>query len=380
VEGNLFAQITEQEATELAFKTHPQITLSNQQIAQQRALKKGSYSFNNPDLWVESPTSVQFAIGIQQIFEFPTVYASQAKLGKQNVILAEKELIVNQAQLKREVRLAYQNLQFSYFRLTQMRYQDSLYKALSVASDRRFNAGEAPFLEKVNAEARSREVHNNFAKAEFEFSNSQRQLLTLIGPINKPIVPATPLQKIPNPVLIDTVTYDTTVNPLLGYYRQSRVVAQRNLSLERSRLAPGVMLGYLNQGFQDSPYLYRFRFGITLPVWFWTYNSRIKAARIGTGISQSQYSIAEKTFKSNYQQAVNDYLQNKNSLAYYEESALKQADLIITTAHRSFEGGIIDFMTYMLSLNQAFEIRQGYYEAIRNYNLAVIQLNYLKGE
>ncbi|MBX9851304.1 MAG: TolC family protein [Cytophagaceae bacterium] len=374
------AQITEQEAIDEGLKNHPQMQLSAQQIEQQRALKKGSYNFNNPDIWLEGPTSVQFAVGVQQIFDFPTVYANQARLGKENVTLAEKGSLVNVSQLKRDIRVAFQNLQYSYDRVVQLRYQDSIYQKFSEAASRRFNAGEAPLIEKINSEARYKEVHNNLLRAELELMNAQNQLRNLTGIVSKALIPASAYEKLNAPVMIDTASYDTLQNPLLNYYRQSRIVAGRNLKLERSRLAPGLMVGYLNQGFSNSPVLYRFRLGITVPVWFWTYNSRIRAANIGTQIAQSQYLVAEKTYTSTYQQAVNDYRQNQKTIMYYEETALKQSDLIVSTSERSYASGIIDFMTYMLSLNQAFEIKLGYYDAIRNYNNAVIQLNYLKGE
>lgn len=377
---NAVAQITEQEAIDEGLKNHPQMRLSAQQIEQQRALKKGSYSFNNPDVWLESPTSVQFAVGVQQIFDFPTVYANQARLGKENITLAEKGSLVNLSQLKRDIRVAFQNLQYSYDRVAQLRYQDSIYQKFSEAASRRFNAGEAALIEKINSEARYKEVHNNLLRAELELMNAQNQLRNLTGIVSKALVPASAYEKLNAPVMIDTASYDTLQNPLLNYYRQSRIVAGRNLKLERSRLAPGLMVGYLNQGFSNSPMLYRFRLGITVPVWFWTYNSRIRAANIGIQIAQSQYLVAEKTYTSTYQQAVNDYRQNQKTIVYYEETAMKQSDLIVSTAERSYTSGIIDFMTYMLSLNQAFEIKLGYYDAIRNYNNSIIQLNYLKGE
>jgi len=155
---------------------------------------------------------------------------------------------------------------------------------------------------------------------------------------------------------------------------------KQSVKLERSKLAPGLMVGYLNQGDANSEILYRYQFGLSIPIWFWTYSSKIKAAKIRFDMANSQYALAEQNLNSEYLQAVTEYKKYSESIKYFETSALKQAETIISTAAGSYNAGQISYITYMQSLNQAFEIKMNYYETVRNYNLSTIELNYLVGQ
>jgi outer membrane protein TolC len=179
-------------------------------------------------------------------------------------------------------------------------------------------------------------------------------------------------------LLGDTSVFKTS--PFIQYYQQNIIANRQSLKLEKSKLLPGIMIGYLNQGYSNAETLYRLRFGLSIPLWFWTYNSQIKAASYKLQMANSQYAIAQKNISSEFQLALTDYKKYFESLKYYESTGLKQAETIITTATRSYEAGEIGYIIYMQSLNQAFEIKLSYLETVRNYNQSIIQLNYLSGK
>jgi outer membrane protein TolC len=365
-----------------ALRTHPQFQLSQQEVEQQKTLKKGSFNIENPSVGVEAPYGKKFEIGIQQNFQNPLVYFQQSKVGKQNVYLAEKGLSLTKSQLITEVRTAYLNLQFAETKAKQLFYQDSIFNNLYIASEKRFNAGEADLLEKISAEAKSKEVHNLYIQARADLLNSQLQLQILTGVTAKDIVTNQVLEK-SNANFSALLFGDTSVfktNPFIQYYQQNILVNKQNLRLQKTKLLPGLSIGYLNQVGSEQPQNFRFRYGVTIPLWFWTYNSQIKAASYQYKMANSQYAIAQKNINSGYQQALADYKKYFESLNYYETTGLKQADAIISTAMRSFESGNISYIIYMQSLNQAFEIKLSYLETVKNYNQSIIQINYFNGQ
>lgn len=369
-------------AIAFAIRTHPQIQFSQQEIKQQKALKSGSFNLENPSLGVEAPYADKFEIGIQQNFDNPLVYIQQSKVGKQNVLLAEKGLSLSKTQLIKEVKVAYLNLQFAETKLKQLFSQDSIFNNLFIASEKRFNAGDADLLEKVSAEAKANEVHNLYMQTQADLLNARLQLQILTGIKDNNIQTNLAFEKskmnFSALILGDTSVFKTSA--FLQYYQQNILVNMQSLKLQRSKLIPGFSVGYLNQVGAEQPEKYRFRYGITIPLWFWTYNSQIRAAKFQYQMAQSQFVIAQKTINSEYQQAINDYKKYFASLNYYETSGLKQAETIISTAARSYQAGEIGYIIYMQSLNQAFEIKMNYIETIKNYNQSIIQLTYLNGQ
>lgn len=374
-------ELTLDSAIASALRTHPQIQFSQQEIEQQKALKKGSFNLENPGIGTEAPYGQKFEISIQQNFQNPVIYFQQSKVGKQNISLAEKGLSLSKIGLIREVKTAYLNLQFAETTVKQLTYQDSIFNNLYLASEKRFNVGDADFLEKISAEAKSKEIHNLLVQAQADLQNVQLQLQILTGIAEKNIVTSQILEK-ENVNFTALFLGDTSVfktNPFIQYYQQNSLVSKQNLQLQKTKLLPGFSVGYLNQ-VGEQPTYYRFRFGITIPLWFWTYNSQIKSAKYQYQMANSQYLLAQKNISSEYQKALTDYKKYFESLNYYELTGMKQAEIIINTATRSFQVGEINYIVYMQSLNQAFETKISYLETIRNYNQSIIQINYLNGQ
>ena len=64
---------------------------------------------------------------------------------------------------------------------------------------------------------------------------------------------------------------------------------------------------------------------------------------------------------------------------YYEESALSQSELILNNAQKAFKSGTIGYVEYVQAINQGVQIQSGWLEALKNYNQAIIHLEYLAG-
>ncbi len=80
-----------------------------------------------------------------------------------------------------------------------------------------------------------------------------------------------------------------------------------------------------------------------------------------------------------YQHAVRELNKNKASLQYYNESALKTADLLTTQSRLAFKSGELDYTSLLLNLKQALTIREGYLNALHQYQQSLITLHYLNG-
>jgi len=139
------------------------------------------------------------------------------------------------------------------------------------------------------------------------------------------------------------------------------------------------MVGYYNQSTPETPTQLRFRFGLTLPVWFGQYRSRTAAAQTGLQVARQRTAGQIQTLAVDLQQAQGDFEKYRASLDYYETNGLRQSDDLISTARRLFGAGRTDYISYLRTTNDAYAIRQRYLEALRNYNQSLLSINYLTG-
>ena len=72
-------------------------------------------------------------------------------------------------------------------------------------------------------------------------------------------------------------------------------------------------------------------------------------------------------------------MKSKNSLKYYDETGMRQADKIINISQLAYEKGGINYIEYIQNLKTALEISLQHIAVMNDYNQSVIQLNYLQG-
>ena len=71
-------------------------------------------------------------------------------------------------------------------------------------------------------------------------------------------------------------------------------------------------------------------------------------------------------------------LRKKNSsFKYYEKTALPNAEIIIKTANLQFSNGEINYLDWVVLINQSIAIKSNYIDTILAHNESVVQLNYL---
>ena len=372
--------LSEQEAINLALKNNPILNAATLQITQHKRLQRKSFNLANPDITVESPTGDFMTIGVLQSFDFPTVYIKQGQLAKQQTVLAKQARAITEAEVKQLVKTVYLNLQFANQLLEQLKKPDSIYFSIADAANRQFEAGQIDFVAKTFAALQYGEVHNQFTQAQTDATVVLQQLQLYTG-LTDYIVTA-PLSKTYSSFLFAELSTDSVTiigSPLLRYFKQTQLVAEKSLQLERNRALPGFSFGYMNQGSPSTEIPMRLRVGINIPLWFWQYNASIKAAKTNLQITEQNTLAQQQSVTSKLEQAKGDAHKFQLSLAYYESTGLKQADDLITSSDRMFSAGQSDYITYLRTLSDAYNIQLKYIETLRNFNQSIININYLIG-
>ena len=369
--------ISESELINMAMKNSRNLSAAGLNIKQQKQLLGASYNLPNPEVFIESPTGNFYTASITQSFEFPTVYSKQYQLQKQKIVYSEKEKAIAENDVKFQVKQFYLSLQYAMALQQQLYLQDTIYERISNAATRQFDAGQIDYLQKLFAENSYADVHNQYLQAKLTGLNIEKQLQLLSGYTNT--ISVSPITNI---ALSYTAVIDSnnlTAVPAIALINQSVNIAQGNIALQKAKSLPGLAFGYFNQGERSTPIQNRFRFGITLPLWFNQYKSNIKAAKTAYEITQQKAGGLQQQLSLQLLQAQNEQSVYLQSLQYYEKKGLKKAAEIISTAKRFFENGESDYINYLRNINDAYTIQLKYLEALKNHNQSLLNTNYLKG-
>lgn len=369
-------------AVAMALKRNPEMNLSQQRIDQQKALLPTTFSLLQPDLIFEAPTGEDLRPGLLQVIDFPTVYSTQRQAQKRRIEIAATEKRITANNLIYRVRSGYNQLQFLLAKNRLLESQDSVYVDLIKVNDIRYRVGQISNLERINGESQYKRIQFNLKQTRAELRNAKYQFNLLIGfPNDTTHIPADRLEKIR--YLLTETPVDTaylTSNPLLTFTRQNELLSKKILQVERSKRIPGFVGGFLNQGTENTPWTSRVRFGITLPVWQWTYQGSINAAKKGIEIAQTQRQLNAYQLNTEYAKALADYRQYRDNLDYFESVGIREAEEILRNAKESFRLGSINYYAFLQNLELSFTIRQNYLETLKNYNQSVLNLMYIRGE
>ena len=372
--------ISASDAVSLAVKNSKNISAASLSVKQQQQLLNSAINLPNPELFLEAPTGNFYTPSVTQSIEFPTVYGKQYQLQKQYIGLAEKEKALTEAEVKLQVNQLYLLLQYAEALQNQLYGQDTIYESISKSAGRQFDAGQIDYLQKTFAETQYGEIHNQYIQVR-QNVNAFKNQLQYITALPDSII-ADPLNIFTYSLSDFEASYDSAAlltNPSIQISKQTENIEQKNIELQKSKALPGLAFGYFNQGEKSTPVGNRFRFGLTVPLWFWQYKSNISAAKTALEVSQQKTGGLQQQLTVQLIQAKSELNANTQSLKYYQTSGNTKATQIITTAKRFLDNGQSDYINYLRNINDAYSIQLKYIEAIKNYNQSIITIQYLTG-
>ncbi len=376
-----FAQnvLTADEAVDKALKNSPALKAAALTIKQSEDLVRSTRNIPNPDLTFDSPTGQFYTLGVQQSFRFPTVYKYQSQLQNQQIGLVQKEQLITQNDIKFKVRVIYQSIQAAEARRQQIAAQDSVYEQIRQAAQRQFEVGTIEKLVLTFAETQADEVHNALAEATQQVITTKAQLRLLMqgGDEKEQDFQIQPLTNLP---LANLPSKELAQNPFIQSAEQAALISKKAIDIEKANALPGFMVGYYNQGTRESNLGLRLRAGVSIPLWVGQYKSRIAAAQTGHEIAKQRIEAQKLTLSTDLQVAQGDLVRYRNSLNYFQTTALRQADELIAIARRLFEGGQTDYIGFLRTTNDAFNIKLRYLETLQYYHQTVLTINYLIGD
>lgn len=322
-------------------------------------------------------------LGISQTINFPTVYARQKALLNEEWKSSVLNVDVQEAQLKKQVTQVFYTLVYLQQKKELLQKNDSIFSEFLNKTTLRFNKGESNILEKTTAENQRGQIALQLKQLEQDVELLQLQFQLLLNTTTV-FVPDE------NEVLQNNFSESDIAllssHPVMQFWKQQQQIATATTKMERSKLLPDITFGYNIMGmrgtgaddkiYNSTPQFQSVQIGLGIPIFARSQKARINAAKTNEMIASNQYEMNLQNFENAYRSAFAQYQKFEETVQYFETTALKNAETITTTANQQFLNGDINYLEWVLLLNQATTIQSDYIEAVKNRNNAVAELNF----
>jgi len=310
--------------------------------------------------------------GVQQSFSFPTLYSAEVKAKKIGHAVAEAELNVQREKIAREVSMSYIELQVLNEKSRIFSGIDSLYTSMLKGATLRNSQGDISNLDLLNITAKQQQIRLQMNEIRYSAGNALAMLKTLMGYDSSFTLTPEITAPARNDRAIDSI-------PFVDQLRSLEALSDASIRIEKQKLIPDFSVNYFigTNFYENSKFYQGFETGITVPLFFGSQKSRIKASKIALDATK-QFSVYEIEFLKNKQkELLNSYNKYKELIDYYNENGNKLYEEIIRTSKLSFDKGEIDYFRFAASTETALQIRLDYLDNLLNYTRVTLELNYL---
>ncbi|UPK72599.1 CusA/CzcA family heavy metal efflux RND transporter [Chitinophaga filiformis] len=327
-------------------------------------------------------------ITVTQKIPFPTVFGAKASLYDAQLQGSRLQQAVTRHELVFQVKQGWYQLQYLYAYRQLLEQQDSIYQRFVKAADLKFRTGETGLLEKTSAVTRLAEIRHLNRQSLAEEQLLLAALQGLSGSATSLAIAKQALEPLAAGNIGDSAQLQHY--PALQWQQQQVVIQEKEKKLEANALLPDLSLGYFNQSLigtslnsagtavaKGGDRFQGWHAGVSIPLWLGPSRARVKAAEQRRVQADLNYQQSNVELKSRWQQALAQFSRYKSSLDYYRETAVPNAMLIEKQALLGYEKGDVGYTTYLLSLQEVFNIREAYLQTIRDYNNAVLSLQML---
>lgn len=378
------------EAIAYALANNPAMKAAKTKVDMQQVVVKGAF---NPD---KTSISLQygqfnsfendFGVDINQQIAFPSVYARQRQLAKQQVKSADIEWQIAANELKRNVRQSWFLLNYWHQRKALISYQDSINQNFLKAVNLRYEVEAANQLEKSVAEMQYMESQNRLKEVAANMAIEEQKLKILLNVQSLDWTPTTLESSTNEPALEEKPNH-----PLVDYAQQEVQMASTQKQVQKAQMLPDISVGYMNQSFIGNPTAdgqiadasNRYtgvRAGLSVPLFYKSFQSGIQQSQLQEELARNQAEYQEISIQGQFEIQKQELEKNRAMLDYFEKSALPQAELLLQNANLSFENEAINYIEYFQLLKKALDIQFGHLESLSRYQQTQIHINYLLGK
>jgi cobalt-zinc-cadmium resistance protein CzcA len=327
---------------------------------------------------------------VSQNIPFPATMKRQQQVYQSQADLSKTRTAYKAIELAEEVKSVFYSILVLNEKMAALAYADSIYSGFLIKTENQFKHGAIDVLQKSTAENQRLQISLQLQRLSAEAAILQKRFLYLLQ---------TDEQRTPQPGQIvygyaGTLS-DTAVPKYPELEIQKMAVQQQHdlFRLEKSQLLPSFTLGYNNtsiigwqttssgndQYFGGNKRFSSFSAGLNIPIFFSAQKARIKAAGIAVKQQEKEQEAATIRLQTLIANTTSRFRQQQKRLATYEQQLLPNAATIIASANLKLEKGEIEYLQWVLLVNQSLEWRSNYYDEIQQLNELAFEIEKLTG-
>jgi heavy metal efflux system protein len=325
---------------------------------------------------------------VSQTLPSPTFYHRQKDFFEISRQLAFTQHSTRQKDLTREVRIIFYSLVDLTERKKLMARLDSQYQGFARAAEARLQMGETGLLEKTAIFSQMEQMGIQLRQLDNDFRIYQEKLKWLVNS-GSYFIP-----QYGGRIRMDLVSADSSllgVHPTQQVFETQKKLTAAQTAMEKARNHPDMTLSYSNQslvGWQSPDGIGQHYYGpenrfsfyqlsVSLPIFNGAQRNRVKASRINelvAGLRSREWSEQLKMQWAQNQEEIKKLL---DLVRFYEQTGLRESELLLTQAKQGYEKGNIGYMERTLLTNQSIGLQIAYLDAVKALNLALIESAYL---
>ncbi|MFV8332905.1 CusA/CzcA family heavy metal efflux RND transporter [Flavobacterium sp. GSP14] len=319
-------------------------------------------------------------IGVSQTIKFPTVYKRQKQLLIEEAKTGEWNEALQRKELTKQVTTLFYEMIYLKEKEKLLLKSDSIYVEFLRKSTLRFEKGESNILEKATAENQSGQIKMQLLELQSDYKMKQLHFKYVLN-TDKDFIPVSDTFKMD---FSENLEKNATDNqPSVKLFEQEVNSNKAQISLEKSKKLPELIGGVYWQtfktqtSFQDGYNGVYGQFGVALPLFNSNIKNRQKALEINSQIAENNLINEKIKFQSQYNEFIQEAKKHEETIAYFESKALKNVDLVTKAANDKFINGDINYLEWVMLINQNTEIQSNYIETVRKFNETILKLENL---
>jgi len=368
------------EMWEIALNNNIQIRNAELMVEKSRTMERTAWNFGTTDF--------EFTRGQQNTELIDNMYTFKQGLGAPFTISATRKYYASEQdfymrnvdmitrEMKKSLRHHYYNWLYENRLIGLLDSSIVVYRKASDFAELQYNMGESNLLSKALLASELERLVLRRDLHAVSLKTTENEIKTLLNTDSAYIPVEQDLDKIVVVLRgeIDQLPVDSV--PEVMAQRSHLKLADRYYRLAKSEISPSLSAGYYNQEIDHVTGFQGWMLGVSFPLLFMPQKARSQAAYIELSRAENAYQFEKLKAKQEIESIMAKYEQMRESLQYYENQRLNNAELIVQNAEILYESGDIGYIELVQNLTTARQIWEEYLLLIKEYNQHAIDLYY----
>lgn len=289
--------------------------------------------------------------------------------------MAEKRVKISVNLVKSAVKILYFQIMVQELNRIYLQKQENIYATMAKAATLKFKQGETNKLEQVAAEARLKEFEQKELNLETEIQNSYRSLGYWINKSTPFNISSEEKINLDLAINLGSIQNNPGIQLLEEQVSHGRLLTE----VEKQKLKPDLKFGLTNQSIENVGGQNFIQAGLNIPIFTKGQKAKIASAEKQNLANENQLVQQKSQLITELDNLRAQQKKYQQSLQYFTNVALPQADLLESTALKSYQQGEIEYVEMLQNTQAAWNIRENYLVEIQNNNQNIIQIETILG-